>query len=208
MGNTMKKNKPLLRFPLLIATSILLAACVTSRPESATLYDLGPLQPIQHQRPAETLPPISVTEISVPAWLDRPHMFFRLAYENEQQARFYAQNRWSAPPAQLLEQRLKSHITQSGGIALPSSAGATGVPVLHVEVTDFIQTFTSPQHSEGQVGLRASVFNGRTLVAQKTFIRQARASSADASGGAKALATASDAAISDLISWLDTLPLR
>jgi len=70
------------------------------------------------------------------------------------------------------------------------------------------QVFTTPQQSHAQVALRATVFRGRTLVAYRNFVRQTPAPSADAAGGAQALAAASDAALTELVSWLGTLDLK
>lgn len=204
----MKKIAAIL-VPLLIAASgALFAGCsVIPRSESALLYDLGPLRAQQNGAALPALPPISVADASSPAWLDNTMMFFRLNYANEQQPRPYAHARWSMTPAQLLSQRLKSRIVQSGGVALSASDGATGVPVLRIEVDDFTQNFDSPGQSSARVALRASAFKGRALIAQKSFVEQASTPSADAAGGAKALSDASDAAISRLIAWLATLDL-
>lgn len=188
--------------------ALLLAACAVVRPESPALFDLGPLPAPQAEAALPALPPVSVGEIGVPTWLDRPLMFYRLSYANDQQPRAYAQSRWTMPPAQLVAQRLKSRITQAGGIALSTSDDAAGVPVLHIDVDDFTQNFAARGRSAGQVALRASLFRGRSLIAQKTFLQRAPAPTPDAEGGARALAAASDAAITGIIRWLATLPLK
>lgn len=191
-----------------IATaSVLLAGCAAGNATPATLYDLGPLQTRSEPAPP-ALPAISIAEIQMPAWLDSTQFFFRLNYANSQQPRPYAHARWTMTPAQLLLQRLKAHISQAGGIALAASHGATDAPVLRIEADDFTQSFATPGQSAAQVALRASVFKGRTLVAHKNFLRQAPAPSADAAGGARALAAASDAAIADMIDWLGTQDLK
>lgn len=192
---------------LIAASSILFAGCAIGRPDSAMLYDLGPLRTQSNTSTLPALPPISIAEVHVPAWLDSTMIFFRLNYVNSQQPRPYAQARWTMTPAHLLSQHLKSRITQAGGVALSASDGAAG-PVLRIEADDFTQYFDAPGQSSGQVALRASVFKGRVLIAQKTFVKQAPAPNADAAGGANALAAASDAAIVDLIIWLDTLGLK
>ncbi|RJF99896.1 ABC transporter [Noviherbaspirillum saxi] len=194
---------------VLLAAAVVAAGCSSvGRPDSPALYDLGPLR-TQTATPAlPALPAISVAEIGVPNWLDRPTMFYRLNYANEQQPRPYAQARWTMPPAQLLQQHLKARIAQAGGAVLSTSDGAMNVPVLRIEADDFTQSFSAPGQSTGQVGLRASVFKGRTLVAQRTFNREATAPSPDANGGARALAGASDAAIVDMIRWLGSLDLK
>lgn len=194
---------------ILVAGASLLSGCAAvSQPDSSTLYDLGPLHAGQTAIPNVDLPPISIAEVSVPAGLDSTMMFYRLNYANQQQPRPYAQARWVTTPSELLSQQLKARITQAGGVALSRSDGAANVPVLRVEATDFTQSFSAPDQSTAQVGLRASVFKDRSLVAQKTFVRQVPAPTPDAAGGAKALANASDAAIADLISWLSTLGLK
>jgi cholesterol transport system auxiliary component len=199
-----------------------LTGCAT-RADPATLYDLGPLwaeaggnvtagtggttAPGAAAASAR-LPALSVAEVNAPAWLDSSLMFFRLNYANDQQPRAYANSRWTMAPAQLFGQRLKSRLAQAGGIVLPAADGAANVPLLRIEADDFTQTFDSPAHSNAQIALRATVFNARTMTAQKTFVKQVPAPSADAAGGARALAEASDALIADMIAWLAALPLQ
>lgn len=194
---------------LLAACGVMLPGCaVGGRSDSATLYDLGPLQVHADKTALPALPPVSIAGVQVPVWLDTSMMFYRLHYANAQQPRPYSQARWTMPPAQLLTQQLKARIAQAGGVALAASDGAVEVPVLRIEADDFTQHFASPSDSTGQVALRASLFRGRSLIAQKSFNRQAPAPTADAAGGAAALAAASDAAIADIIIWLHGLPLK
>jgi cholesterol transport system auxiliary component len=202
----MKKNPTIMI--ALLATTLQLAGCATVRQDSSALFDLGSMPSTQDAASLPALPPISVAEIDVPSWLDRRMMHFRLSYADDLQPRVYSQSRWAAAPGELIEQRLKWQITRAGGIALPASSGATGVPVLRMEVQDFTQVFSTPQKSTGQVSLRASVFDDRKLVAQKTFVRHVVAPTADATGGAEALAAASDAVIAEIIIWLSGLPLK
>jgi len=190
---------------LLAAGSISLAGCALPAAQAPALYDLGPTRPISG---LPALPAISVAEVGGPAWLDRPLMYYRLNYQNDQQLRPYAHNRWTTPPAQLILQRLKERIALANGTVLPASDGAANLPLLRLEADDFTQSFGAPGQSTGRVALRASLLKGRVLIAQKTFVGQAPAPSADASGGAHALAAASDAAIADLMHWLASLPLK
>lgn len=202
----MKRIVPL-ALALLLAAGALLAGCATGRSASAALYDLGPL-PAQQSDALPALPPIAIADVQVPAWLDSTLFYYRLHYANERQPRAYAQARWTMTPAQLLQQRLKARIAQHGGVALAASHGALNVPILRIEADDFAHHFATPQQSSGHVALRASVFRGRTLLAHRNFRRQVPAPSADAEGGAQALASASDAAIADMIAWLGTLNLK
>lgn len=200
----MKKNIPFLTRGMLRCFlfgsifSILLTSCA-SKTEAPSLYDFG-----SPNSAASTLvlPPIVVAEVGAPAWLDGGLMFYRLGYANDLQARPYAGSRWSMTPAQLLGHRLKSRIAQGGGTVLTATDGALNLPLLRIDIDDFIQRFDSPKQSLAQVTLRASLFNGRNLKSQKTFSRQVTANSADAAGGARALATASDALIDEIIAWL------
>lgn len=194
---------------LMIACGLVLSACaVVGKSDPATLYDLGPLKTPQDNSALPALPPISIAAVQVPVWLDSSMMFYRLNYANAQQPRPYSQARWAMTPAQLLTQSLKSRIAQAGGVALAAADGAVDVPVLRIEADDFSQHFASPSESMGQVALRASLYRGRTLLAQRSFVQQSPSRSADATGGAAALASASDAAISDIIVWLHGLPLK
>lgn len=204
----MKTSLRLYALVSLVVATTLLSACA-SKPPAPSLYDFGPLPaaPAANILPA-SLPPINVAELNTPAWLDSPMMLFRLAYANDQQTRPYANSRWNMPPAQLFGQRLKSRLAQAGGMVLSATDGNPGVPLLRVEADDFIQTFTSSGQSSAQVTMRASLLSNRTLVAQKTFSRDVPAASADAPGGARALASASDAVISDMIAWLAQLPIK
>ncbi|HAT29811.1 MAG TPA: ABC transporter, partial [Janthinobacterium sp.] len=152
------------------------------------------------------LPALVVADVSGPAWLDSERMYYRLLYADVQQARPYARNRWNTAPLQLLSQRLKSRIAQSGVKVLGLTDAAASVMLLRVDVDDFSQNFDTPASSSAQVTLRASVFGGHRLIDQKTFSRKVAAASADAPGGARALAEASDAVAADIIAWLATLP--
>lgn len=193
---------------LLLLGCALAAGCAT-RSEPLALYDFGPLRAdYANGGNPGGLPPLTIAEINTPTWLDSQLMYFRLSYANEQQTRPYAHSRWSMPPAQLFGQRLKARIAQAGGVVLSATDGAAGLPVLRLDADEMIQNFDAASHSTAQLSLRASVFNGRSLLAQKTFSRQAIAPSADAAGGAAALAAASDALIDDMLRWLAALPKK
>jgi cholesterol transport system auxiliary component len=189
----------------LLVASLLLAGCATpSAPQ--TLFDLGPLPVVAGV--ASALPALSIATVKSSAFLDNPRMVYRLAYANSQQPQQFANSRWTMAPAQLLEQRLKTRLGQAGSTVLAGSDGALNVPLLRVEVDDFTQVFTTPAQSSGQVTLRVAVYRARLLVAQKSFTQQRPATSADAAGGAQALAAASDGLITDVLGWLATLPLK
>jgi cholesterol transport system auxiliary component len=206
----MKKSIRLLIIMLAIPLAGFLGGCAGIQPEKEqrTLYDFGMLPPAQNVAAPSALPPLSIAEVSAPPWLNTRLMYYRLAYANDQQPHPYANSRWSMPPSELFGQRLRARIGQAGGVVLSTSDGATNVPTLRIEADDFTQIFTSPQQSIVRVNVRASVLNGRTLAAHKTFTREVAAPTPDADGGARALADASDAIITDMMHWLAGLPLK
>ncbi len=184
----------------IVSATLLLCACATNSTANS-VFDLGPVKVVPGAATA-TLPPVSLADLEAPGWLDTHAMQFRLAYANSQQLRRYSRSRWTMPPSALLSQRLKSRIAQAGGVVLAATDGAAQIPVLRLELNDFTQVFTAPGQSHADVALRATLFNGRSLLAQKSFARSVPAPSADAEGGATALAAASDAIIADIIAWL------
>ena len=205
----MKKTIQLLAIALAVSFTALLGGCA-SQPaaEGRALYDLGTLPAPRNSAVPSALPPISVAEVRAPPWLDSRTMFYRLSYANDQQPRPYANSRWSMPPAQLFGHRLKSRLGQAGAAVLSASDGVANVPMLRVDADDFTQIFTSPGQSFVRVSVRASVLNGRMLAANRNFTREVPAPTPDAAGGAKALAEAGDAVITEMIDWLAGLPLK
>ena len=194
---------------LVIACATTLAAlggCATKSAVS-TVYDFGPLPAAAPAAgsPA-SLPALVVADVNGPASLDSNRMFYRLLYADAQQSRPYAQNSWSVTPLQLLSQRLRARLAQAGVKVLATTDAAVGVPLLRLEADDFSHNFDSQTRSSGQVSLRASLFRNHKLVDQKTFSRNTEAHSADAAGGARALAASSDAIAADILAWLATLP--
>lgn len=198
---------PRLFLATLLVSAGLVAGCAASKAVDASVYDLGSLGPTTTPV-GSAIPPMTIADVTSAPWLDSQMMYFRLSYANDQQPRPYATSRWSMPPPQLLAQRIKARMAQAGMSVLSGSDGAINAPMLRIEADDFSQRFDSPGSSEVHVAWRASVFNGRLLLAQKTFDQQRPATGADAAGGARALATTTDALIGDMMAWLATLPAK
>ncbi|MYN04224.1 ABC transporter [Pseudoduganella sp. DS3] len=188
-----------------IAAAAVLAGCASKGPQP-TAFDFGPLGPPQQAAGTAALPAIVVADVSGPASLDSQRMFYRLMYADARQSRPYAYNTWAATPLQLMSQRLKSRIAQSGVKVVSTTDSAGGLPLLRLEADEFSQNFDSATQSSASITLRASVFRNHKLVDQRTFTRTARAPSADAAGGASALAEGTDAIAADILSWLASLP--
>ena len=87
-----------------------------------------------------------------------------------------------------------------------ATTSATAPVLLRVELEEFSQLFESPTASTGLLRLRATAVQaspqGEKLLGQRTFIVQRPAPSADAAGGVRALAAATDAAVQEIGLWL------
>ena len=173
---------------VLAAAGLLLTGCASQKGEPNTQFDFGPAVPpaaAQAAQPAQDpLAAIVVTDVTGSSALDNERMFYRLSYADALQARSYANSRWTANPLQMMTQRLKTRIAQSGTKVLSETDASLGIPLLRVDVDDFIHDFSGVSRSQGVVAVRASVFRGHTLVDQKTFTRATAAATADAATGA------------------------
>lgn len=198
---------------LTLASAALLSGCASDKPASNTIFDFGSTSALTTNAAATTvaaipkLAAVVIMDVTGPAALDSERMVYRLNYADPLQARTYANSRWSATPLQLVTERLRSRVAQSGTKVLAPTDAANGIAILRVEIDAFSHDFDSVSQSQGQLVLRASLFQGHQLIDQKTFARQTSAASADAAGGARALAASTDAAAADIVAWLASLPL-
>jgi len=201
--------------PLAAAPLALLAGCAglaPDKPQRPTLYDFGPLT--EPPGTAPTGAPLVLGEVEVTAALDGTAMLYRLGYADARQLRPYALARWSAPPGQLLGQRLRQVLGQVRPVLDPGQAtglaraAAGGLRVLRVELEEFCHHFTSPQASQGVVRVRCTLLEntpaGDRLLAQRGFAAEHAASSPDAPGGAQALAAASQSLAQSVAAWIRT----
>jgi cholesterol transport system auxiliary component len=196
------------RYIIAAACALVLSGCASQKSQPTTQFDFGPAAPAQGsaQAPVQGAPgPVVVTDVTGSSALDSERMFYRLSYADPLQARTYANSRWTASPLQLLTQRFKTRLAQSGARVLSETDAATGIPLLRIDVDDFVQDFGGVSQSTGVVAVRASVFQGHVLVDQRSFRKAVAATSADAAGGARALAASTDAIAADIVAWLGTL---
>ena len=180
-----------LRLTGCLAALALLSACVNTVLPVPQQYDFGPTAQVSSATARQTMP--AMNEILTSAALDSNAMLYRLAYDDPRQLKAYAQARWTMPPAQLLMQRVK---LQNG-----SSTGIDG-RVLQLELDEFSQIFTAPQQSHAQISVRASLRQGKNILAQRRFTLTAATTTADARGGANAMQTAADNFIAELNAWI------
>lgn len=196
------------RLIALAAAALLVSGCASQKGEPTTQFDFGPAMPAQTQAAVSPIGAIVVTDATGSSALESERMFYRLSYADALQARSYANSRWTANPLQMMTQRLKTRIAQSGAKVLSETDASSGIPILRIDVDEFIHNFSGVAQSEGQVALRASVFQGHALVDQRSFARTTAAGGADAAGGARALAASTDAIAADIVAWLGTLNLN
>ncbi|BDD91501.1 hypothetical protein PanNE5_09410 [Pandoraea sp. NE5] len=208
---------------LCAAAVVLVAGCAAPAPSaSLTRFDLGPptipaasanVAANAGDTTANTAAPASDVAaagglrmsplkvvVNAPSWLDVDTIYYRLPASDGDQARGYANSRWLASPARLFGDRLRAALSVDRPVL--AAGDPTAAPALRVELEEFAQYFDSASTSHGVVQIRATLFDGPKLLAQTTLRAQAPAASADAAGGTRALAAASDAVQTQLIQWL------
>ena len=219
--NALKKIAASARPASVVATfaAIFLAGCsaLPQPPVRPVLYDLGPGQLAPLAAPADERPPLpalALADVQSAGPVDgSTAVHYRLAYADARQLRPYQSARWSQPPAVLLEQRLRAVLGERRAVLRADKAliaarqGQAPTAVLRVELEEFSQIFTSEQGSTGVVRLRATLVEptptGEQLLGQRLFVAQQAATSADAAGGTRALAEATQQAAQALAQWLE-----
>lgn len=202
----------LLRSGLALALA-LLAGCslpVPDKPTRAEPYDLGLALPLPGNARVASGVPLALDDVQAPASLDSRHVIYRLLYAGDaQQPRPYAHARWTMPPAQLVQQRLRDALALQHPVVGASSALA--MIEVQARLDDFSQLFSSPSSSTGVVRLSVTVATapntsgGSRLLGQRLFVASRPAPTPDAEGGAQALRSATDDVVRQAVDWIDTL---
>lgn len=167
-------------------------------------YTLGALAPATTTSRQAKPAILRVARIEMPAWLQGTGLYYRLAYRSGNVIAAYADSDWAAPPAAMLEQRLRAALADGAWRAVVGPASnAQADFTLHVSIDDFSQVFTSPGTSFGVLDATVTL-DGATdaLVAQRHFHFRVPAPTADAAGGVQALDAASRAFAQQLRDWL------
>ncbi len=213
-----------MRLPLLLTTVALaaaLSACsgLPTPPQEPTRYDLGAtVVPAATNAPAQPAA-IVLADIQAPwqAEGSTTAMHYRLAYAQPHTLYAYSQASWSLPPELLVQERLRQWLGLFGRVVLSAEGGripptvqGQAAPVLQLALEDFHQVFDSADTSHALVRLRATVHSyhagGDSLRGQQVFTVQVPTPTADAPGGAQALAVAIDRIGTQLNDWLTQLP--
>ena len=212
----------LLRAAALSSCVLALAACsaLPTPPIQFTRYDLGltdtTVPMATASAPSVAPPPLVFAEVQTPAGADNSTaMQYRLNYADNQELRAYQAARWSMPPAQMLEQRLRTRLALERPVlsekdnlsANPNDQRPLGL--LRLEMVEFSQVFDSASSSQAVVRVRASLIaqdrrGGNVLLGQKLLAVQTPAATADAAGGARAMATSVNRLAIDLSNWLQS----
>jgi cholesterol transport system auxiliary component len=181
----------MMRMILSLAAALLLAACVPNnvRQNEAAVFDFGVAAA------GWAAPALQRVDVAAPSWLGTTAMQYRLAYSDAARRRAYADSRWAAPPAELLEQALRRRAVAAGGAAaLPCR--------LRLELDELVQTFDAPQASRLVLAARARLLcRGEQAQAARSFTVE-RPAGSDAQGGVAAAAAAVEELGKQLAAWV------
>lgn len=191
---------------------LFLGGCMhTTKTQFTQHFALASAAPVSHAsdhatRAGEQI--LQIARIAVPPWLAGNAMYYRLNYRHDNRLAAYGHSDWIAPPATQLEPLVQNAVSAGGGWKAVIGPGtpATADASLHLQLSDFSQAFSQANRSAGVIDATATLINdheGR-VAAQKHFHVKVAATSADAQGGAKALAKASRKLAARLQRWLET----
>lgn len=204
---------------LVLAWAASLAACSSLAPDKpvrANTYDFGVVPAAAAVAVSPASPrAIVLADLEAAGALETSALLYRLGYADANRLQPYAHARWAAPPTRLVRQRLREILGRDRAVldasesaALARQGGALP-PTLRVDLEEFSHVFDSPAQSFGIVRLRVTLMEntpaGERLVGQRLFAQRQPAPTADAPGGVRALAAATDAAVQEIAAWLAQL---
>ncbi|MGH8620368.1 MAG: ABC-type transport auxiliary lipoprotein family protein [Burkholderiales bacterium] len=184
-----------------LALAALLAACGGAPSVPVGVYDLGP----PAAAPATKINAvILVPTVVAPLWLDSTAIVFRLNYQDVARTRTYAQSRWAGAPAEMLGNQLRYRLAQvaNGGV-IGATDGARADYALRLELEDFSQAFDAADASRGVVKVRATLIDltSRNVLAQRSFVVERPAPTANADGAVRALGQVSGVLVEQVVAW-------
>ncbi|MBK7765054.1 MAG: membrane integrity-associated transporter subunit PqiC [Sulfuritalea sp.] len=144
--------------------------------------------------------PIGAIDVQAASWLSGPDMYFRLVYAEPLQRRAYAESRWAAPPAELLEAFLRRRMVFG-----QSDFG--GGCRLQLVLDELEQRFDDPQSSQVVLQVRALLASSRgaEVLSRRVLTVHQAASASSAAGGVAATRDAVQALAGKLDGWLDEI---
>ncbi|MGZ8251993.1 MAG: ABC-type transport auxiliary lipoprotein family protein [Methylophilaceae bacterium] len=175
---------------ILLLTVLVACAGPSKTVQNIAVYDFG--LPAQVGQPL--VAKVAVDEVTAADAVNHQQIRYRLNYDNPSRVYSYTESRWAATPAELLTGRLASLIQQDA--KLPACA-------LKLKVEVFDHVFSSPAASTAVVQLSALLWDkkSRKVVATQAIAESEVAQTANARGGAKALAQASESATLKAVAW-------
>lgn len=187
-----------MKFLVPILAGLLLTACIGNvQTAEVAQYDLG----ILSGKETNSRIPIAEVDVQAASWLSGPAMYFRLAYADSLRRQSYAESRWAAPPAELLEGFLKRRLIF--GQAEFNGAGCR----LQLVIDEMEQRFDDPQKSHVVLEVRAQLAPRRTadILARRAFLIRKPATLPVARGGVAAAREAVQALAEDLGAWMNEI---
>ena len=173
-----------------IACLAIAAGCSGGRIDSDAprVFDLGV------DAPPAKIAGAHIGAVRAAAPFDSTEMYYRLQFRNPMELLAFTQNRWAAPPAELLRKRLAR--------AADGAAKCT----LDSELQEMTQVFGAKDASEALIELRAALSNGSGRVAERVFRVSESGAGASAPESVPAFARASDRAVAELAAWTAAQP--
>lgn len=180
--------------PLLL--SLLACSGTGGTRQQIASYDLPSEARATAPTPSVTPPILRQIDFHAPSWLDTSAMQYRLSYVDKARRSSYAGSRWVAPPARLLEQRLKQRL-------LSDASGAAAGCRLRAELDEFVQEFDRPEVSRAIIEARLSLLpaRGESVVARRHFL-VAQVAGVNASDGVGAFNIAAGKFADEIETWL------
>ena len=189
------------RFLMAMSSILLLGGCfgdAIKRPSPAS-YDFTAAltAPVSAQPSRLSLRQI---EVLAPSWLELPAMQYVLAYAEAARREAYAESRWVAPPARLLERALARRLLS--GQETVAAAGCR----LRVELDEFAQIYAAPGSSHALLEVRAMLLAPRAneLLLRRNF-RLSSAAGSNARAGVLAFTGASRDLGNQIEHWLNQM---
>lgn len=191
-----------MRIFLVLVACLMLSGCVGTPQRSVEIarHDLGDSAEHGGRWPLTGVN-VSQVQVRVAAWLDSTAQLYRLSYADPLRRHSYAENRWVAPPGELLERLLQRRI-----LAERPEGAAQGCGLV-LWFDELEQRFDAPRTSQLVLVVRASLQpgHGETVLAAHEFQIVQPAPSPDARGGVLATRMAADALVQQLAGWLSDI---
>lgn len=195
---------PLWRWGGLFAAAALLAGCagLGEVPPAPRVLDVGLVE--APSAPLAPRAPLVVMPVEAAPILRGNSVIWREAGSLETNA--YATFQWASPPAALFGQRLRDRLSVEGPILGTNTTGQ--MPQLQVSLERFEQVFDPNAAAQGRAAsvgdfaMRAVLTQNGDVIDQLRLAMRVPAPSDDATGGARALRSAVDAATESIAQWL------